>query len=47
VKLIAFINSFFWELVDVAKFREEKAWVLVGQCVACVFEMMRPCLDQK
>jgi hypothetical protein len=37
VKLIAFINSFFRELVlDVAKFREEKAWVLVGQCVACI-----------
>jgi hypothetical protein len=42
VKLIAFINDFFRELVDVAKFREEKAWVLVGQCVACVFELMRP-----
>jgi hypothetical protein len=42
VKLIAFINDFFRELVEVAKFREEKAWVLVGQCVACVFEVMRP-----
>jgi hypothetical protein len=42
VKLTAFINEFFRELVDVAKFREEKAWVLVGQCVACVFEVMRP-----
>jgi hypothetical protein len=30
VKLIAFINDFYRELVDVAKFREEKAWVLVG-----------------
>jgi hypothetical protein len=42
VKLVAFINEFYRELVDVAKFRDEKAWVLVGQCVACVFEMMRP-----
>ena len=24
-----------------AKFREEKAWILVGQCVPCVFETMR------
>ena len=42
VKLIAFINDFYRELVDVAKFRDEKAWILVGQCVACVFETMRP-----
>ena len=42
VKLIAFINEFYRELVDVAKFREEKAWILVGQCVACIFETMRP-----
>ena len=24
-----------------AKFREEKAWILVGQCVPCAFETMR------
>jgi hypothetical protein len=42
VKLIAFMNDFYRELVEVAKFRKEKAWVLVGQCVACIFETMRP-----
>jgi len=42
VKLTAFINDFYRELVEVAKFREEKAWCLVGQCVACIFETMRP-----
>jgi hypothetical protein len=42
VKLAAFMNDFYRELVEVAKFRKEKAWILVGQCVACVFESMRP-----
>ena len=42
VKLTAFINDFYRELVEVAKFRDEKAWILVGQCVAAIFETMRP-----
>ena len=46
VKLTAFINDFYRELVDVAKFREEKAWILVGQCVAAIFETMRPFRSQ-
>ena len=28
--------------MDVAKFQSGKAWVLVGQCVASIFETMRP-----
>jgi hypothetical protein len=42
IKLVAFINDFYRELTEVAKFRDEKAWCLVGQCVACIFETMRP-----
>jgi hypothetical protein len=42
VKLTAFINEFDWELVEVAKFRDEKAWNLIGQCMATIFETMHP-----
>lgn len=44
IKLIAFINNEFYRelIVDVTKFWEEKAWIFVGQYVACVFETMRP-----
>lgn len=41
-KLMAFIPAFYRELVNLAKFRKEKAWILVGQCVAAIFKTMRP-----
>lgn len=40
-KLVAFIDSFYQLLTDVANFSPGKAWALVGRCVATVFTAMR------
>ena len=37
IKLTAFTNEFCRDVVDAAKLRSSKAWMLAGQCVACVF----------
>lgn len=39
--LSSFINSFYILLTHVAKFPADKAWALVGRCVATVFTAMR------
>jgi hypothetical protein len=38
VKLIAFIDELRWELVEAAKFWEDKVWILVGQRERAVFD---------
>jgi hypothetical protein len=37
-----FIDSFYVELTGVAGFNKEKAWKLVGQCVAALFAALEP-----
>jgi hypothetical protein len=41
-QLIGFMDEFFIDLTEVAKFPKDKAWNLVGRCVAAIFEAMRP-----
>jgi hypothetical protein len=40
--LVAFIDTFHQELVEVAKFTPGKAYLLIGRCVRAVFETMVP-----
>jgi hypothetical protein len=40
--LVAFINTFHQELVEVAKFTPSKAYLMIGRCVRAVFETMVP-----
>ena len=44
-ELIAFVNAFYSLLVDVANFKEAKAWVFIGRCIAMVFFAMKPHQD--
>jgi chloramphenicol O-acetyltransferase len=44
--MLSFIDDFHIDLVEVARFESAKAWQLVGQCVAAVFEAMRPYRDR-
>ena len=39
---VAFIDSFFQDLTETAHFPKEKAWKLVGQCCAAIFDAMEP-----
>jgi hypothetical protein len=39
-KMVGFIDRFYQELTQVAKFPKQPAWLLVGQCVGAVFEAM-------
>jgi hypothetical protein len=39
-KLTSFIDRFYQELTEVAKFPKEPAWLLVGPCVGAVFHKM-------
>jgi hypothetical protein len=39
-KMVGFIDWFYQELTQVAKFPEEPAWLLVGRCVGAVFDAM-------
>jgi hypothetical protein len=40
--LVAFIDTFVQELVEVSKFTPSKAYLLVGRCVRAVFDTMAP-----
>jgi hypothetical protein len=40
--LVAFMDTFVQELVEVSKFTPSKAYLLVGRCVRAVFETMVP-----
>jgi hypothetical protein len=40
--MCTFIDSFYVELTGVAGFNKEKAWKLVGRCVAALFSAMEP-----
>jgi methyl-accepting chemotaxis protein len=44
--MLSFIDDFHIDLVEVARFETSKAWILVGRCVAAVFEAMRPFRDR-
>lgn len=39
-KMVGFIDRFYQELTQVAKFPKQPAWLLVGRCVGAVFEAM-------
>jgi hypothetical protein len=39
-KMVGFIHRFYQELIQVAKFQEEPAWLLVGHCGGAVFDAM-------
>jgi hypothetical protein len=39
-KLTSFVNRFYQELTEVAKFSKGPAWLLVGRCVGAVFHEM-------
>jgi hypothetical protein len=38
--MVSFIDQFYQELTQVAKFPEEPAWLLVGRCIGAVFDAM-------
>jgi hypothetical protein len=40
--MCTFIDSFYVELTGVAGFNKEKAWKLVGRCVAALFSSLQP-----
>jgi hypothetical protein len=40
--MCTFIDSFYVELIGVAGFNKEKAWKLVGRCVAALFACLEP-----
>jgi hypothetical protein len=40
--MCTFIHSFYVELTGVAGFNKEKAWKLVGHCVAALFSTLQP-----
>jgi hypothetical protein len=39
---VSLVDEFYLELTEVAKFPSERAWALVGRCVAAIFEVMKP-----
>jgi hypothetical protein len=41
-KLCAFVDSFYIELTGVSGFAPNKAWTLVGRCVAALFGALQP-----
>ena len=41
-EMVAFIDSFFQDLTETAHFPKDKAWKLVGQCCAAIFDAMEP-----
>ena len=41
-ELTSFMDDFFTDLVEVANFPRDKAWLLVARCVAAIYETMRP-----
>jgi hypothetical protein len=40
--MCTFVDSFYVELTGVAGFNKEKAWRLVGRCVAALFSLLQP-----